>query len=153
MGEFYDEEKIKAMEEAASKAAPQNPGPNPASLPPSTTNKPVGGHFYDEAKIRAMEAGSSSSRASNFGTYALIAIIVVVVCGVMFWKFTHNPDTMIVNVNTASATEIAYLPGIGEAKAKVIIDHRPYHSIDDLKKVPGIGEKTFEKMKPRVKVE
>ena len=146
MGEFYDEEKIKKMEEAAGKAASGDPMPAPPS-------KPAGGHFYDEAKIRSMEAAGGSTRATNFGSYALIAIIVVVVCGVLFWKFTHNPDTMIVNINKASATEIAYLPGIGEAKAKVIIDHRPYHSIDDLKKVPGIGEKTFEKMKARVKVE
>ena len=153
MGEFYDEKKIKAMEDAASKAAPKNPDPTPGNAAPNAPNKPGGGHFYDEAKIRAMEGAGGPSRASNLGTYGLIAIIVVVVCGVLFWKFTHNPDTMVVNINTAGATEIAYLPGIGEAKAKVIIDHRPYHSIDDLKKVPGIGEKTFEKMKPRVKVE
>ena len=60
---------------------------------------------------------------------------------------------MILDLNKASATQLSYLPGIGDAKAKVIIDHRPFKTVEDLKKVPGIGDKTFEKMKPRVKVE
>lgn len=149
MGEFYNEEKIKAMEEAAAKAPSSN-----KSSPPPPSGKSATTHFYDENKIRAMEAaGGSGTRVTNLSSYVLFAVIVVVLCGVLFWKFTHNPATMVVNVNKASATEIAYLPGIGEAKAKLIIDHRPYQSIDDLKKVPGIGEKTFEKMKARVKVE
>lgn len=148
MGEFYDEEKIKALEKAAG-AAP------PASVTPAGADKLSGPHFYDENKIRAMEAGSggAQAKASNLGFYALIAIVAIVAIGMLYWKMTHNPATMIVNINKASVTEISYLPGIGDAKAKVIVDHRPYQSIEDLKKVPGIGEKTFEKMKARVKVD
>jgi competence protein ComEA len=148
MGQFYDEDKIKAMEAAA--ASP--PESTPAQ-PPGT--KPPGGHFYDEEKIKAMQGGSSpaSGGAQNLVKIGLIALLVIVGVIMIAWKLTHNPATMIVNVNKASVTELSYLPGIGDAKAKIIIDHRPYATIEDLKKLPGIGEKTFEKMKPRVKVE
>ena len=148
MGQFYDEEKIKAMENSSGAASP-------ASQPSAPDAKPSGGHFYDEDKIKAMggTSGSATSGSKNLANYALVALLVVVGVVMLWWKMTHNPATMIVNINKASVSELSYLPGIGEAKAKIIIDHRPYTTIEDLKKVPGIGEKTFEKMKPRVKVE
>ena len=113
------------------------------------------GRFYDEDKIKAMESAATppAPRAGNLGRIALIALVILAGIGLLWWKMTHNPATMIVNVNQASVTELSYLPGIGDARAKVIIDHRPYRTIEDLKKVPGIGEKTFEKIRPRVKVE
>lgn len=57
-----------------------------------------------------------------------------------------------VNVNTASQQELESLKGIGPVKAKAIIDYRskngPFKSAADLVNVPGIGEKTVEKLKP-----
>ncbi len=38
----------------------------------------------------------------------------------------------LVNLNTATATELGALPQIGEARAKAIISGRPYKSIDEL---------------------
>ena len=56
-----------------------------------------------------------------------------------------------VNLNTATEVELTTLPGIGPAKAKAILEYRAqkgrFKSIDDLKNVSGIGEKTFEKLK------
>ncbi len=56
-----------------------------------------------------------------------------------------------VNINTANATELQTVSGIGPAKAKKIIDYRtsngPFKSIDDLTKISGIGEKTLESLK------
>lgn len=144
MGQFYDEEKIKAMEAAAS--------PAESTPAPATGSKPAEGRFYDEAKIKTME-GSARPRAQSRARFALIALLVLAGIGLIWWKVTHNPATMIMDINKASAAQLSFLPGIGDAKAKVIIDHRPYKTVEDLKKVPGIGDKTFEKIKPRVKVE
>lgn len=53
-----------------------------------------------------------------------------------------------VNVNMASADELAQLDGVGPAKAAAIIDYReqngPFKSIDGLTQVSGIGNKTVD---------
>lgn len=55
-----------------------------------------------------------------------------------------------ININVASAEELQNLPGIGPSKADAIISHREnnglFQTIDDLKLVTGIGDKTFEKL-------
>lgn len=58
-----------------------------------------------------------------------------------------------ININTASQSEIETLPGIGPSKAQGIIENRPYHSIEEIKKVPGIGEVTFQKIKDLIAVD
>lgn len=58
-----------------------------------------------------------------------------------------------VNLNTATVEELKQLNGIGDVMAKRIVAARPYDKIDKLKTVEGIGDKTFEKMRPYVKVE
>lgn len=57
-----------------------------------------------------------------------------------------------VNVNQASAVELAQLPGLGPAMAQRIIDHRKAHgdfpSLDALLDVPGVGEATLAAIRP-----
>lgn len=63
------------------------------------------------------------------------------------------PEGYKVNVNAAARDEIMRLKGIGEMTAVKIIERRPYKKIEDLLKVPGIGEKTLEDMKEHLSLE
>lgn len=57
-----------------------------------------------------------------------------------------------INLNTASLSELDSLPGIGPVYAQRIIDARPFAKIEDILKVQGIGQSTFEKIKDLVVV-
>ncbi len=57
-----------------------------------------------------------------------------------------------VSVNSASMAELDTLPGVGPATAALIIEGRPYSSLEDLLNVKGIGPKTLEKLRPKVKL-
>jgi competence protein ComEA len=59
----------------------------------------------------------------------------------------------LINLNTATATDLETLPGIGPSKAAAIIANRPYSTVDDLDKVPGIGPSTLEQLRPLVTVQ
>lgn len=62
----------------------------------------------------------------------------------------------LVNINTANATQLTQLPGVGPAIAQKIIDYRtangPFTSVDDLTKVPGIGTAKLAQIKSHARV-
>lgn len=49
-----------------------------------------------------------------------------------------------VNLNTATLEELMTIPGVGEVRARAIMAARPLQRLEDLQKVSGIGEKTYE---------
>ena len=61
-----------------------------------------------------------------------------------------------VNLNTATAEQLATIPGVGPKMAERIIDYRQknggFKKIEDLMNVSGVGEKSFLKMKPLITV-
>ena len=60
-----------------------------------------------------------------------------------------------VNINTASKEELMTLSGIGESKAEDIIKYREkeqFVSIEDIKKVSGIGDSLFAKIKENITI-
>ncbi|TES91324.1 MAG: helix-hairpin-helix domain-containing protein [Candidatus Cloacimonadota bacterium] len=56
-----------------------------------------------------------------------------------------------ININSAGFNELQRIPGIGPAYSKKIIEYRKKHkgfkNIAEIKRIKGIGEKKFEKMK------
>ena len=62
----------------------------------------------------------------------------------------------VVNINTASASDIEGLPGIGTKTAARIVEYRqkngPFKKIEELMNVRGVGEKNFLKLKPQLTV-
>ena len=58
----------------------------------------------------------------------------------------------VVNVNTATATQLTLLPGVGEVRARAIIATRDqkggFKRIEDLLEVKGIGDASLAKLRP-----
>jgi DNA uptake protein ComE-like DNA-binding protein len=58
------------------------------------------------------------------------------------------PELGKIDVNTATEKELRSVPGIGSVMAARIIAARPFRGADDLKKVNGIGDKNYAKIRP-----
>jgi competence protein ComEA len=69
---------------------------------------------------------------------------------------TKALPTHLIDVNHASQDELRTIPGIGPVLSQRIMDQRaksPFKSINDLRRVQGIGAKTLEKMRPYVTID
>lgn len=72
----------------------------------------------------------------------------------MRWPRKEAP-TSIVDVNRADLLELQTLPAIGPVMAGRILAERekgPFRTVEDLRRVTGLGPKTLEKIRPFVKV-
>ena len=90
----------------------------------------------------------------------LVALLATAASAPAADNATAAPATAIVkktvNVNQASAEELARLPRVGPSLAGKIVAHRekngPFKRAEDLMEVAGIGEKMFASLKPYVSV-
>ena len=71
-------------------------------------------------------------------------------------QFSSAPRAALVNLNTATRTELEKLPGIGEGLAARIVEHRErygaFRRIEHLIMVRGISERRFEQLRAFVTV-
>lgn len=69
---------------------------------------------------------------------------------------TTTKQKEVVNINTASLEELIVLESLGIKKAQSIIEYRtingPFKTVEDIMKVNGIGESTFEKIKEFIEI-
>jgi DNA uptake protein ComE-like DNA-binding protein len=59
----------------------------------------------------------------------------------------------LVSINTATQAQLESLPGIGPVLAQRIIAARPYHRLQDLDRVPGLGAGRLAILKERITFE
>ena len=81
--------------------------------------------------------------------------IALLVGGLGLGAAQAQDEGTLININTADEVELMMLKGIGEGKTKAIIEYREaqsFETIEDIMKVSGIGEKTFENIKDRIAV-
>lgn len=65
----------------------------------------------------------------------------------------QSAESGVVHLNTATKEELMSLSGIGESKANLIMEYRaktPFTTVEEIKKVKGIGDSIFEKIKSRL---
>jgi competence protein ComEA len=94
-----------------------------------------------------------------------LAVAVALVCiasPLLAQRATKPPvaatvvSTEVVNLNSATAAQIASLPGIGPKTADLVVQYRqkngPFKKIEEIMNVRGVGEKSFLKIKDRLSV-
>lgn len=86
-------------------------------------------------------------------TAALFAAIFLSLTGASAAE--SSPQKGTININTASAAELEFLPGIGPSKVQAIVayrEKRPFKKVEDIMRVKGIGRKTFTTLRPYLAV-
>jgi len=114
----------------------------------------AGGFLIDADKTginlaRALEDGEQLDIPSSDGSSPVIEDTPTALV-------LSGAEADLININTASSTELDTLPGIGPTTAQKIIDYRtqngPFVSIEDIINVSGIGPGTYEKLKDKITV-
>lgn len=88
------------------------------------------------------------------GVMCVVAVMCMMVTSNLHAK-AKIELTGVVNVNTATVEQLSLLPGVGDSKAKAIIEFRaahPFKTVEELVNIKGIGPKMLEKMRAYVAV-
>ena len=94
-------------------------------------------------------------RKSQF--IVLIALMLASIAGSALADSASAAPAGVVNINTADAAQLSYLPRVGVKAAQRIIDYRTqhgaFHKTTDLMQVKGFGEKRFEQVRAYITVD
>lgn len=94
----------------------------------------------------------------------LISVLLIInIVNYTVWKSNKKSYALIIeeemrqiSINNANEEQLEMLPGIGPALARRIVEFREkngeFKKIEDIKKVKGIGEKLFERIKSYIKL-
>ena len=155
---------------AAGAPVAASPTPSPATLivdVAGEVRKP-GVYEFDEGQrvIDALNAAGGPTNQANLGALNLAAplsdgsqvlVPAQASAGAPVGSSAGSAGgTTLINVNTADATQLEELPGIGEVLAGAIVqyreEHGPFASVDQLDEVSGIGPATLENIRDLVTV-
>lgn len=123
---------------------PEQPYPKPESDPPLTTPSDPFDQIASQTESYLESFASQSQQPTPQTESAKLAS--------NHHTIAQKTDSL-VNINTASQTELEQLPGIGPALAERIVSSRPFAKTDDIRKVKGIGDKTFNLLAPLIRAE
>jgi competence protein ComEA len=105
-------------------------------------------HIYPKTEVPTQEKGSEAGSG--------IRVIRDSGGAVMSKHQTGTDGGGLVNINTASSSELETLPGVGKATANDIIKYREqndgFKTIEDIMKVPGIKDSKFNRLKDFITV-
>jgi competence protein ComEA len=94
--------------------------------------------------------------SKKFLALSLVVVVLASVAPILWAESAQGQGTEKVNINTATAEEIAQLKNIGTAYAMRIVEYRqengPFEKPEDILKVRGIGEKTYALNKEKITV-
>ena len=125
------------------------------------------GVFQLPPNSRVIDAVKAAGGQSKFADLSTINLARIVKDGEQIYvdrKFSggagirnsNSRANSIININRASTKELESLPGIGPVLAARIVEYRksngPFTSVDDLKKVPGVGGSKLAKFKEKIRV-
>ena len=126
---------------------------------PGVVTLPIGSRVIDALEL----AGGMTQEASQFA----VNLATIVTDGEKVYIPTVEEETVnylaiaeddgLVNINTATASELCTLSGIGDSRAQDIIayrqEHGPFLTIEDIKNVSGIKDTIYNKNKDDIKVQ
>ncbi len=92
-------------------------------------------YIYSSDEISYQSGSESAKENGNIKLYQ----------PVLGESYEKNAD--LININTASLSELDKLPQIAQERGKKIIEHRPYSTKEELMSKGVIGESVFEKIK------
>ena len=110
------------------------------------------------SRLEFPEFRSKWWRRINIRTALAITVAAITVISGAVWLvrdakplFVHSaPEkgSLVVNINTATLEQLETLPGIGPTRARLIVEHRTYSSVDDLKRIKSIPGNVIEDLRP-----